>query len=67
MDPIINRADLIRRLRQMADFNWCGGWAERMTIAETAAQVIEMLGQSADETQEKLAAMEAKLDALLAR
>ena len=67
MDPLITRADLIRQLLQMADTNWCGSRTDRMRLAATAAEALEMYGQSADDTQKKLVEIHAKLDALLAR
>jgi hypothetical protein len=64
---ITSRADLIHRLRQMASPDWGGSSGDRMTLATTAAEVLEMYGQSADETQEKLSAIHTKLNALLGR
>lgn len=64
---LATRADLILALRRMADPNWLGSRTDRMEIAKTAAEVLEMYTQSADETQRKLSEIHAKLDALMAR
>ena len=66
MATYTTREQVVTALRQMADTNWCGSQTDRMELAHVAADLIEMYGQSADETQRKLTEINSKLDTLLA-
>ena len=64
---ISTRKELVDLLWMIADPEWHGATHVRTTIAATAAQAIELLGESQDDTKAKLAEMREQMDVLLKR